>query len=39
MDDRDPFFDDLPDSTLRNFDDMEVFMNYVKSDMNMEIIR
>lgn len=39
MDESDPFFGGLPETTIRNLDDMEVFNNYVKSDMYIEIMR
>jgi hypothetical protein len=29
----------LPETTIKNLDDMEVFRNYVKSDMYIEVIR
>jgi hypothetical protein len=35
----DPFFGSLPETTIKNLDDMEVFRNYVKSDMYIEVIR
>jgi hypothetical protein len=39
IEENDPFFEGLPETTIKNLDDMEVFNNYVKSDMYIEVIR
>lgn len=39
IDESDPFFGSLPETIIRNLDDMEVFNNYVKSDMYIEVMR
>jgi hypothetical protein len=39
LEDNDAFFEGLPETTIKNLDDMEVFSNYVKSDMYIEVIR
>lgn len=39
IDINDPFFGNLPETSIRNLDDMEIFSNYVKSDMCIEVIR
>jgi hypothetical protein len=39
IDDGDAFFACLPETAVRNMEEMDLFANYVKSDMLIEVMR
>ena len=39
IDDNDPFFEMLPETSVKTMEEMDLFADYVKSDMLIEVLR